>query len=360
MSEASVFRASALATLAALVASFAPMPAHAQADLNVRPSGADYAAAHQATNRNYHATSRHLPTAAPKELLSTPRRSAAASTKAAASAFVAPPVRYPTDVVYQGGHVVESAESHPVYMLPNGHCDIATCWGNPEGFLRDVARSEFVHVIDQYVGRTDNDRYTLGQRAKVSFKPSKTPLTDNDIISVVHAVAAHTGETGYGHIYHVFLPAGTDECFDNTFTACYSPDNPKTWFFCAYHGSADTDLGHLVYTVEPYQNVMGCNDPPNTPNGQLVDSTNDVLSHELFETISDPDPGSGWYNSTPSVIGVFNEEIGDECVFTTADPQGPPPVYGDPSIFTIGKHLYAVQLEYSNAHHGCAGAPRED
>jgi hypothetical protein len=36
--------------------------------------------------------------------------------------------------------------------------------------LRDVARSEFVHVIDQYTGRTDNDRYTLGRRAKVNFK----------------------------------------------------------------------------------------------------------------------------------------------------------------------------------------------
>jgi hypothetical protein len=217
----------------------------------------------------------------------------------------------------------------------------------------------FIHLVDQYTGRTDNNRYTLGQRAKVSFKPSKTTLTDSDIIAIVHSVVAKTGEVGLGHIYHVFLPAGTDECFDNTFTVCYSPDNPNTWFFCAYHSSADTELGHLVYSVEPYQNVLGCNDPPNTPNGQLIDSTNDVLSHELFETISDPD-GTGWWNSTPSVIGVEGEEIGDECVFTTAPPQSPPPVYGDPSIFRIGGHVYAVQLEYSNAHHGCAGAPRED
>jgi hypothetical protein len=36
--------------------------------------------------------------------------------------------------------------------------------------LRDVARSEFVHVFDQYTGRTDSDRYTLGRRAKVNFK----------------------------------------------------------------------------------------------------------------------------------------------------------------------------------------------
>lgn len=363
MSEASIlYRASAIATLAAVIATFAPIAVRAQdsADLNVRPAAADHAAARAATHRSRHATSRYLPgvAATSQTHLSSPRRSASlAAAPVGAAAHTGPPaVRYPADVVFQGGPTVESAQSHPVYMLPNGHCDISTCWGNPEGFLRDLARSQFIHLVDQYTGRTDDDRYTLGRRAKVSFTPSSTPLTDNDIVAVVHAVASRTGETGYGHIYHVFLPQGTDECFDNTFTVCYSPDNFNTWFFCAYHGSADTDLGHLVYSVEPYQNVNGCNDPPTTPNGQLVDSTNDVLSHELFETISDPD-GTGWWNSTPSVIGVEGEEIGDECVFITAPP---PPIYGDPSVFTIGRHLYAVQLEYSNAHHGCAGAPLED
>jgi hypothetical protein len=116
-------------------------------------------------------------------------------------------------------------------------------------------------------------------------------------------------------------------------------------------GSADfSDIGHILYSVEPYQNVFGCNDPPGTPNGQLIDSTNDVLSHELSETISDPD-GDAWWNATPSVTGLQGEEIGDECVFIT------PPAFGDPSVFTIGHHLYAVQLEYSNSAHGCAGTP---
>jgi hypothetical protein len=30
--------------------------------------------------------------------------------------------------------------------------------------------------------------------------------------------------------------------------------------------------------------VLGCQVRPGTPNGQWVDSTNDALSHELFET----------------------------------------------------------------------------
>jgi hypothetical protein len=32
-----------------------------------------------------------------------------------------------------------------------------------------------------------------------------------------------------------------------------------------------------------------------SPNGALIDSTADVLSHELFETITDPNL-SAWYN----------------------------------------------------------------
>lgn len=359
MSEVRILRrASVFATVAAFAATFAPTATRAQdsASLDVQLTSVDRAAARQATNRTHHATSRYLPKSAATSptLLSSGHRTAAAHSGAANRAdqtVPAPPPRFPADVVYQGGPTVEMAESHAVYLLPNGHCPISQCWGDPEGFLRDFGRSEFSHVLDQYVNRTDNNRYTVGQRGKISFTPSSTPFTDNDIVSFVHAVASRTGGTGYTHIYHVFLPPGTDECFDNTFTVCYSPDNPATFAFCAYHGSADfSDIGHVLYSVEPYQNVFGCNDPPGTPNGQLVDSTNDVLSHELSETISDPD-GTGWWNSTPAVTGLQGEEIGDECVFIT------PPAFGDPSVFTIGHHLYAVQLEYSNSVHGCAGTP---
>jgi len=104
------------------------------------------------------------------------------------------PPRYPGDLSFQGGAVVEFAESHAIYMLPNGTCPIADCWGNPEGFLRDLGRSEFIHVTDQYVGHQSSNRYTVGQRAMVPFIPSTTPFTDNDMLAVIHAVASLTGQ----------------------------------------------------------------------------------------------------------------------------------------------------------------------
>jgi hypothetical protein len=320
-------------------------------ELSVSPTSLDRAAVEQATHLNHQARPARTPrgsAARPAELSTRNSASAAASANNSPDPAL---IRYPADVVYQGGAVVETAESHAVYMLPNGHCPVSQCWGDPEGFLRNLGGSEFVHVLDQYTGLTANDRYTVGRDAKVSYAPPSTPFTDNDILSIVHAVASATGQTGYRHIYHVFLPPGQDECFDSTFAVCYSPDNQQTFAFCAYHGSADfTDIGHILYSVEPYQNVVGCSDPPGTPNGQLVDSTNDTLSHETFETVSDPD-GTGWWNSTPAVTGLFGEEIGDECVFIT------PPAFGDPSVFVIGHKLYAVQLEYSNAKHGCTNQP---
>jgi hypothetical protein len=248
---------------------------------------------------------------------------------------------------------VDHAVSHAVYVLNKAvSCTTPSCWGNPEGFLQDLAESDFIHITDQYVGREDNNRYTVGTHALVSFTLPSVPLTDSDVLGIVHAVIARTGQSGYNHIYHVFLPPGTDECFDSTDTVCYSPDNPSTFFFCGYHGSADFhDIGHVLYSVEPYENVRGCHVAPGSPNGQLVDSTNNVLSHELFETITDPD-GTAWWNSTS--LALNGNEIGDECAFVIRLATGG---YYDPPAFTIGDKRYAVQSEYNNESHACTIQP---
>ena len=260
--------------------------------------------------------------------------------------------RYPADLSFQGGPSVGQAKSHAIYIT-HGSCTTPGCWGDPEGFLQSLAGSNFIHVTDQYVGRYDNNRYTVGGHVSGTFDPYPTvPLTDQNMLAVVHAVASGTGQTGYGHIFHVFLAPGTDECFDASFTTCYSPDKPSTFFFCAYHGSVDfSDIGHVLYTVEPYQNVPGCNVAPGSPNGSLIDSTASVLSHETFETITDPD-GSAWWNAESN--SLFGSEIGDECAFIIFLPSG---VYFDPPAFKIGGKTYAVQSEYSNAGHSCATSP---
>jgi hypothetical protein len=201
-----------------------------------------------------------------------------------------------------------------------------------------------IHLVDQYVGSTALGRYTLGTSfsMKETIFPGTTgvpTLGENDLLAIVHT-AAKTGGSGHGHVYHVFLPSGVDTCFDEGF--CYSPDNPPTWVFCAYHFTATfTDIGAVYYTVDPFQNVSGCSLPLGTPNGQLADSTNSTLSHELFESITDPDISTG-YRAPLSPAGF--PEIGDICAL------------GFGTVPLNGKN-YALQLEYSNKYQACASVP---
>jgi hypothetical protein len=265
--------------------------------------------------------------------------------------------RFPGDLNYFGGIVVPFAQSHPIFLLPNGSCPIATCWGDPKSFLTDFAASDLSRITDQYVGTHGSNRYTLGDDFAFSYTPPAAPLTDGNMRAIVHAAVLLSAESGYEHIFHIFLPPGQDECFTSAATQCYSPDKPNSFVFCAYHNSVTfSDVGHVLYTVEPFQNVDGCNVRPGTPNGQLIDSTNSTLSHELTETITDPD-GDAWFNFTSATFA--GAEIGDECVFISVLQVSPTSfaVFSDPTIFTVGKHVYATQPEYNNHDHACSVAP---
>lgn len=283
------------------------------------------------------------------------RQSTAASATDAAAGIAGDDfTQNPGDVTYQGGPTVQYAVSHAVYLNPGEECTIASCWGDPEGFLNKVGASDFIRILDQYVGLEGNHRYTRGPRAVLTGALSTIPLSESDLIAILHGVVARTRAGGYENIYHLFLPPGVDTCFDAPSNdECYSPDNPATFVFCAYHDSVTyTDLGHVLFTVEPWQgSTSGCEDSPvGAPNSQLIDSTDDTLSHELFETISDPD-GTAWWNATD--LSLYGNEMADECLFI-----GPDNYFAEPT-FPIDGHLYRVQSEYSNHRHACAITPRD-
>ncbi len=248
---------------------------------------------------------------------------------------------YPGDLTnYFGGPTVNRAQTHNLYV----DCG-KNCFGNPPGFQNDLYDSNFIHVVDQYVGSSQGDRYNVGFGATILY-PITGTLGDNDLINIVYAGATAKGpfNTGYKHIYNVFLPQGVDLCSDSV-GGCYSPDNPDTWVFCAFHGSIDfSDIGHVLFTFIPYQNVAGCSVTGATPNGVLADSTDSTLSHETIETITDPD-GTAWWNF--SDLGLFGEEVADECVNA----------FGDASVVKLNGQQYAIQSEYSNSSHACTYSP---
>src|SRR5712672_2154559 len=192
----------------------------AQDEIRSGPTASDKAAANEATVVYRHAKPANTAAGAAlkrKEIAT--GRGASPSASAAAGAATATPadndfLRYLGDLTYSGGAVARVAEQHPIFLLPNGRCPIASCWGNPEAFLRDQNASEFIHITDQYVRATANNRYPVGAHKLINYKPTPrtAPLTDNDMIAFVHTVAASLGQTGYAHMYHVFLPPGQDVC----------------------------------------------------------------------------------------------------------------------------------------------------
>ena len=226
------------------------------------------------------------------------------------------------DLAYYGGPDLSSATSYNIYVNCAG-----TCWGttSPGTTLSRLSTSTLVHVIDQYIGLSTNNRYPYGGGYQVNYNTSGT-LQDQDIYNIIYAVASSVG-TGYGKMYHVFLQSGVQQCSQNA-GGCYAQNGG----YCAYHGNVDfTDIGHTIYSVEPYQAINGCS----SPNGKVVDSTISTLSHEFFEAITDPDVPNNvaWYNN-------YGGEIGDLCRSS----------YGNVSL---SGYTYNMQREYSNRISAC-------
>jgi len=251
---------------------------------------------------------------------------------------------YPADLSNpQHEPTVITTSHHPIYV--DGE---PRTWGDVGTFLTDLGKSDFIHVLDQYTGATSNNRYTLGTSFTAAYPiPANHTLLISDILSLVHAAAWVKG-SGLGHLYHVFLPKGADMCL--TATQCYSPDNPTLFVFCAFHGTATfTDsVGTVIFSVEPYQDVNGCSVPPaGTANNQLIDSTDTVLSHEVFESLSDPGLNAWWVQAFTFANG---NEIGDLC---TRAGQFKGHFYWDYGRVYLNGNPYTIQPEYSNQVHGC-------
>lgn len=235
----------------------------------------------------------------------------------------------------------------------------ASAWGDPVRFQNDLNHSELIHITDQYVGVDFDGRYPLGKSftAKVTpaagFPGSTTNniITINQVITLLHAAGSIVG-TGHDHVFNVFIPPGTDTCFPGN-VACFSPDSPNNFFFCAFHSFVTfSDIGQVLFTVLPETGVPGCSSLQPSPNGIVADSVDSTMSHELFETITDPDLDAFLALSS---LDLFGFEIGDVC-----QPAGNSQGQFLVPTFRVHEHLYAIQLEYSNRGHGCFSRPVDD
>jgi hypothetical protein len=146
-------------------------------------------------------------------------------------------------------------------------------------------------------------------------------LDDSQLQAEVDSVTAARGlPHNLSNIYVLYLPKAVESCFfaGSTLTnasACTINHQPSA-AYCAYHS---TDVNSAVYAnlaYPIYDSPVGftCGSDARfpvveSPNGNPdADTEISPTSHEVSESITDPDTETGWYDST-------GNEIGDDCAY---------------------------------------------
>ena len=243
-------------------------------------------------------------------------------------------VIYPDDLTDMGGPVMTSEASYNIYVnCPGAY---ASCWGKVEAFQQQLKGSSFAGLLTQYTNSATS-LLTLAGSTSVSYKRYHgTALYENDLFAILHGVVAKRGKAGYGNLYHIFLPKGTDTCFYFS-RSCYSPDYRPTNNFCAYHATVKFGrrAGRLFGRAVPGRRVLQDGEVGGGERADVFMIAISTLAHEVFESITDPGPKLAWIND------ITYEEVADECQFYVSN-------------VTLASTAYHIQPMYSNAVHACA------
>lgn len=179
-------------------------------------------------------------------------------------------------------------------------------------------------------------------------------VDDAQLQAEVDKVSAANGlPHDLSHIYVLYLPKHVESCFlpgSSTSTAggqaCTINYEP-TAAYCAYH-SDDTNsavYANMAYPI--YASPVGytCGSDAvfstvQTPNSNAdADTEISPTSHEISESITDPDTETGWYDST-------GNEVGDDCAYIYGATRGTSGAYYNQVI--NGGH-FLTQEEFSNS-----------
>lgn len=305
-------------------------------------------------------------------------------------------------LTYEGGPVMQTTTLTAVFWNPEG-----SGLSYPSGykseieqFLADVAadsgkESDFFSLLPQYYenseGKINHVNYSVsaqpaqndtaalptgtGEKCTSPFKASRPCVTDPGIRKqLISLIKAHALATGIGHEYLVFFPPGMESCFAES-----GPEEKvcSGSYYCGYHGSLEAGTPKEVeYANEPdnadpaYGAV--CLPEPGLKAGYAtVDST----SHEVSESVTDPEVGSeiggkeslSWYDSHKLYVAPIEEEveygeIGDMCAYEYRQGDSALEAFFVEGLFdsdglpnqTINGHEYLLQLEWDNAHSTCS------
>ncbi len=232
------------------------------------------------------------------------------------------------NLTYHGGPVQTAPKIYAVYW--------GSAWnstGDPKGeksyynaFIGIVGGSGWLNSVTQYT--QSNGQHVgnaagsfVGSYVDTGSTPPTHP-TQSQIAAEAVRGAAHFGDYSVNASYVILMPHGI------------SPSGFGTQY-CAWHSSTTVSgKGTIAYTNLPYINDVGASCGAGSVNNPgYLDGVSIVGGHEQAETETDPQPNTGWLDSS-------NEENGDKCAWTNLE--------NNPNAGG-----YPTQPLWSNANNGC-------
>jgi hypothetical protein len=218
------------------------------------------------------------------------------------------------ELTYRGGPLIANAEVVAVYWGSAwGAGPLAALVPRLDAFFDFVLTSELMDQLAEY----SVEGTTIGHGTRIASSvldsvPTVPALSDQQLRDGLQAAMPTLPSPNASRIYAIFLPPNVSVIMGGS-RSCQA--------FCGYHDSIDSEI---FYGVLPYPGCPGCIGPLDE-----LDTLTSTTSHELAEAITDPVPGTGWYDDA-------HGEIGDICAWQTK---------------RLGQYL--VQLEWSNRARGC-------
>lgn len=233
---------------------------------------------------------------------------------------------------YYGGTVLTKPKAYLILWGYKKYGDPDKVAALLEAYLKNMGGTGYTNIYTQYYQDISNKTtYVTNPKKQYGgvWDDEKDAVPSNPTDGQV-AAESLVGMKHFGYdvnaSYIVATPTGHSSAGFGT-----------SW--CAYHSNTYSGSNMVSYTNLPYMpdaggscgaNIIGApKDESSTDEGVTI-----VEGHEYGESVTDPNPGEGWYNFSYG-------EIGDACAWTN--------IQND----TFGKKQYTAQPMYSNATESC-------
>jgi hypothetical protein len=205
---------------------------------------------------------------------------------------------------YYGGNVIFTPTVYIIWYgnwgQGNGTDDangqkIVTDWGN------SIGSSDYFRINSTYSQRPVSGSANWGGAAAYPGTLNTTSLSDANILTIVSETISKGS-----------LPYNPDGVYLVVTSSNVNESSGFCTNYCGWHTAGTATDGHVRYGFvgNAARCLSSCAAQTLSPNGNAgIDGAISVLSHELEEATTDPDPRTGWVDSR-------GQENADKCAWT--------------------------------------------